>query len=220
MGYNSEKFLSILKIAGLSFTLCIGSACEIVGIPLVCVGEKVCREEAKSTYTATEEYQDAKAIEEERLLLLQQRLDQANEDYKKGLILSDEYNELKYGIEKEIRNSEKNLLETGLKNTNNPEVRALIKKANTYTIPGAVLISLGGIIGFVKIAVCFLYDEFFVASSGLCEAIEDEVEYIKGLKKEKEEEKHEKQVKRDEMEYKKLMKETDDEVLGDISEYY
>ncbi len=148
------RIFPILKIIGASFALVAGSAFEAIGISHLCLSHNK-KEEAREVYSQSEEYQNKKQYEEEKLGNLKVKFEQVEGQYHNAEILYDDYIGWKETYEKELNYYNNEFFDECLENTQIKEVKDLYDSSDNMFIPGFIFTVLGAIVFIVKGGICY-----------------------------------------------------------------
>ncbi len=126
------KIYSIVKIVGLSYALFGGTLTTFgIGVPLYFVGDKKINE-ASSYYERSDEYKKIRAAEDEKLNAYRIDYENAEKQFENGKISSFDFYATKDTYERELRYSEEELFKDSFEETQNEQVKAMLKSGNNY----------------------------------------------------------------------------------------
>ncbi len=229
-----DRVIPILKIIGASFALVAGSAFEAIGISHLCLSHNK-KEEARAIYSQSEEYQNKKQNEEEKLGKLKIKFEQVEEQYNNAEVLYEDYIDWKKNYEKELDYYNNEFFDDCLESTQIKEVNDLCDSSDNMFKPGIIFTILGSMIYITKFVICFANSSengyFSPCGEYFIEVIADSAGDLRDIHYERKQEKIEnKKAKKsssqindkqeDDKEEKQDMQEEQEEKLTDVAEEY
>ncbi len=178
------KIKSILKIAGISYILCGGVlTAGVIGGTMLGVGIKK-ENDAPEVYRQSEEFQAIQEEEDAKIENLKNIYEDAKVQYANKEISYIDFVTSKEGYESEVRYSENKLFEESFKETQNAEIKAMLKTGKNLQYASIPFIVIGGLYFIIKtgISIVLAGDEGpFAVGKACIEAIKDEIDEMENI---------------------------------------